>query len=138
MKTFYHVTLLENWKSIKENGLIPKIGELSKLIDETQKRIYLFPNIEDMENALYNWLGETINDLYGEDNSIWNNFKNSDNNINNTSFKEILSLFKGIDLKTIQKALTSLNKAIDVFKDFHNEEKVNNYEERPKYKYFED
>lgn len=67
MKTFYHVTLLENWKSIKENGLIPKIGELSKLIDETQKRIYLFPNIEDMENALYNWLGETINDLYGED-----------------------------------------------------------------------
>lgn len=79
-----------------------------------------------------------IYDLYGEDNSIWNNFKNSDNNINNTSFKEILSLFKGIDLKTIQKALTSLNKAIDVFKDFHNEEKVNNYEERPKYKYFED
>ena len=79
-----------------------------------------------------------IYDLYGEDNSIWNNFKNSDNNINNTSFKEIISLFKGIDLKTIQKALTSLNKAIDVFKDFHNEEKVNNYEERPKYKYFED
>ena len=79
-----------------------------------------------------------IYDLYGEDNSIWNNFTKKDNNISNTSIKDILSIFKGIDLKTIQKTLVSLNKAIDVFKDFNNKEDINNYEERPKYKYFED
>ena len=79
-----------------------------------------------------------IYDLYGEDNSIWNNFKNKDNNIGNTSLKDILSIFKGIDLKTIQKTLTSLSKAIDIFKDVNNKEEINNYEERPKYKYFED
>ena len=81
-----------------------------------------------------------IYDLYGENNSIWDNFKNKENNSNsnNPTIKDILSIFKGIDLKTIQKTLSSLNKAIDVFKDFNNKEEVSNYEERPKYKYFED
>ena len=79
-----------------------------------------------------------IYDLYGEDNSIWDNFKNKDDSTNSTTIKDILSLFKGIDLKTVQKTLTSINKAIDVFKDFNNKDDSNVYEERPKYKYFED
>ena len=84
-------------------------------------------------------------DLYGEDNSIWNNFKN--NNTNNTSsiglvsaIKEFLSLFKGIDLNTVQKTLTSLDKAIEAFKGFNGNNNTGHeaYEERPQYKYFED
>lgn len=66
MKTYYHVTLKKNLESILNNGLLPKIGELSRLCDEKEKRIYLFPSLNDMETALGNWLGIELNDLYGE------------------------------------------------------------------------
>ena len=46
---------------------------------------------------------------------------------------------KGIDLNTVQKTLNSLDKAIEAFKGFDkNSDNINNYQERPKYKYFED
>ena len=84
-------------------------------------------------------------DLYGENNSIWNSFENNNSSKETSSvgliaaIKEFLGLFKGIDLNTVQKTLTSLDKAIEAFKGFNNNENVNNnYEERPKYKYFED
>ncbi len=79
-----------------------------------------------------------IYDLYGEDDSIWNDFKsnssNNDTSILNT-LKGIVKLFKGIDLNSVQKALVSLDKAIETFKGINNNEV---YEERPKNKYFED
>lgn len=85
-----------------------------------------------------------IYDLYGENDSIWNDFKdnstssnNSETNIINT-IKGIANLVKGIDLKSVQKALTSLDKAIEAFKGFNSNEANNVYEERPKNKYFED
>ena len=65
-KTYYHVTKASNLESIMNNGLKPRIGELSKLCDECVERIYLFKSEDDMENALMNWLGENINNLYGE------------------------------------------------------------------------
>ena len=82
-----------------------------------------------------------IYDLYGEDDSIWNDFKN--NSLSNTSnigntFKEIVNLVKGIDLNSVQKALTSLDKAIEAFKGFNNNDINETYQERPKNKYFED
>lgn len=85
-----------------------------------------------------------IYDLYGEEDNIWNKFKSNDNkNNNNTSnigntFKEIVNLIKGIDLNSVQKALTSLDKAIEAFKGFNNNDNSTPYEERPKNKYFED
>lgn len=85
-----------------------------------------------------------IYDLYGEDDSIWNDFKsnttsnNSDTNIVDT-VKGIFNLIKGIDLNSVQKALTSLDKAIEAFKGFNKNDISNEiYEERPKNKYFED
>ena len=81
-----------------------------------------------------------IYDLYGEDDSIWNDFKNN-NSSNNVSigntFKEIVNLVKGIDLDSVRKTLTSLDKAIEAFKGFSNNN-TNNYEERPSNKFFED
>ena len=85
-----------------------------------------------------------IYDLYGEEDNIWNDFKDNTNSSNtNTSnigntFKEIVNLVKGIDLNSVQKALTSLDKAIEAFKGFNNTPDNNTYEERPKNKYFED
>lgn len=63
----YHVSLLRNLKSIMKVGLEPKIGERSKEIGETEKAVYLFPTIDDMNCALGQWLGDWYNDEYGED-----------------------------------------------------------------------
>lgn len=66
MQTFYHVTRKKNLESIKEEGLIPKLGLLSKCANELVERIYLFNNVEDMNNALANWFGEALEDFFGE------------------------------------------------------------------------
>lgn len=63
---YYHVTLLSNIKSIFKDGLLPKIGERSREIGEREEAVYLFPTIEDMEEALMNWLGDWYTDSYGE------------------------------------------------------------------------
>ncbi len=81
-------------------------------------------------------------DLYGESDEIWNKFKNSET-INYTGIipiiKEIYNYVKKVDLASVQKTLSSIDKAIEAFKGFNdNKENVNEYQERPKYKYFED
>ena len=86
-----------------------------------------------------------IYDLYGENNSIWNTFKKDDNNVTSSSdnvvktIKDLFGLLKGIDLKKVQNTISSIDKAIDAFKGVTDEKKdIPQYEERPKYKYFED
>ncbi len=59
---FFHVTPKQNLNSILANGLIPQIGKRSEDIGESQEAIYLFPNFEEMDNALANWLGECFID----------------------------------------------------------------------------
>ena len=97
-------------------------------------------------------------DLYGEDNNVWDSFLNDtsdkeserSSSFNNSSsnpnlvnsIKDFMKLFKGIDLNTVQKALGSIDKAIETFKGIgftdNKDGDRNTYEERPKYKYFED
>lgn len=67
IQTYYHVTLTNNLSSIFELGLIPQIGHLSKLCGEEQAKIYLFPDQDSMENAILSWMGENIDDEFGED-----------------------------------------------------------------------
>lgn len=67
MQTYYHVTTNENWTFIQHTGLIPQIGYLSALFGEPIPRIYLFKTKNDMETALSSWLGEELNERYGED-----------------------------------------------------------------------
>ena len=57
-RRYFHVTLFENLQSIRDNGLIPRIGYFSRLAEETTASVYLFSNFDNMQNALYNWLGE--------------------------------------------------------------------------------
>ena len=81
-------------------------------------------------------------DLYGENDTIWNDFKElkSDNNPNIVdTIKNLIDLFKGIDLATIQKGLSSIDKVIEVLKGFSsNDSKDNNNFDDNKYKFFED
>lgn len=66
MKKYYHVTLKDNLESIMNYGLVPMLGKLSQMCDEHLHRIYLFNNMNDMEIALQSWLGEAINEEFGE------------------------------------------------------------------------
>lgn len=63
-RTFYHVTLYDNVKSILTQGLIPKSGTRSEVMGD--HGIFMFPSIDDMNNALMNWLGEEYEEKYGE------------------------------------------------------------------------
>lgn len=67
MQYAYHVTLSDKLDSIKSEGLIPAIGELSSWTGEIVPRVYLFPNVEALDHALMNWLGDAIIDHYGEE-----------------------------------------------------------------------
>lgn len=62
----YHVTQERNLKSIMKKGLVPKVpkdfGD-----DGDYKGVYLFKTKDDMDNAMYNWMGERIEE-WEEDN----------------------------------------------------------------------
>lgn len=116
-----------------------------------------------------------VYDLYGEKSTVWDKYKkldadtnlridvtsNKDNTASSTTniadsgntggagLKDLLGLLKGIDLNTVQKGLSGLDKAIEAFKDFvpsgagkATAEAASNmrsdYEPRPSYRYFED
>lgn len=64
---FYHVTRQADVPVITVEGLKPRIGPLSQLIDEPHARIYLFDSSESVEDALASWFGEALDEVYGED-----------------------------------------------------------------------
>ena len=56
----YHVTEKDSLDSILEEGLVPRTGPRSELLGEKRDSVFLFTSFENMENALYNWLGEVF------------------------------------------------------------------------------
>lgn len=60
--TAYHVTEKKNLKSILANGLKPSIGPRSKDLGEAKEAVYFFTSLDDVANALMNWLGEWYED----------------------------------------------------------------------------
>lgn len=57
---YYHVTTKKALDKIKKEGLQPQIGQRSQKIGEVFPAIYLFTTRDDMEDAIYNWLGEEL------------------------------------------------------------------------------
>lgn len=47
----YHITPYKNLQSITENGLIPQIGERSKIAGETTSGVFLFRTLSDAYDA---------------------------------------------------------------------------------------
>lgn len=63
----YHITELSSFMDgIREQGLVPQIGERAKLIGETETRTHLFASLEDVETGLTTWMA----DAFDEDSSI--------------------------------------------------------------------
>lgn len=58
---FYHVTRTDAISSIMKDGLIPSIGERSVKLNE-KPSIFLFKSVDDVENAMMNWLGDEFGD----------------------------------------------------------------------------
>lgn len=61
-RVFYHVTPARNVKSIQKKGLVPAIGDRSSELGETEKAIYLFADLTDVEDAVMNWLGDAFDE----------------------------------------------------------------------------
>ena len=112
--------------------------EFKEFVKRNRKLISLVEKGETTWQKLYE-----LYDLYGEKDEIWNKYlsNNSESNNLNYNIKDIINLIKKIDLNTVQKGLSSLDKAIDAFKDIIPSSKltnINTYESSPTYKYYED
>lgn len=85
-------------------------------------------------------------EIYGEDGSIWNNYFQGNTELlstlnNQASFKDIINIVKNIDLDSVQKGVTNLQKTIGLLQDMglgKNKSTLDTYEPRPLYQYFED
>ncbi len=76
-------------------------------------------------------------EIYGEQNQVWNNIL--DNKIvDTTSFKEVFNTLKNLDMDSVQKGITNLQKTISILQDIGLPKKESTYEPRPIYKRFED
>ena len=90
-----------------------------------------------------------IHDIYGEDNSVWNEYltttsSTSSNNTNrSTSYhlEDIIKMAKNIDVNKVQDSLTSLQKTLSLFGEILGSKEVSKtstYNPRPLYRKFED
>ena len=58
----YHVTPTKNLRSIMKNGLRPQIGDRSVKLHGEENGIFLFPTLDDVEDAVSNWLGDEFDE----------------------------------------------------------------------------
>lgn len=58
----YHITPSQNTAAIIQYGLVPQVGARSQDLGESRAAIYLFETIEDAEDALGGWLGESFDE----------------------------------------------------------------------------
>ena len=86
-------------------------------------------------------------EIYGENSSIWNDYFSS--NVTNretelselsTNFKDLLNHVKNIDLDSVQKGITNIQKALGVLQDIGIGKSASaaTYEPRPLYQHFDD
>lgn len=88
-------------------------------------------------------------DLYGEDNSVWNEYLNKDTTVNSikteskksSKFSDILDMAKNLDTNKLQDGISSVQKAISLIGDMLVKDKkpdASTYNPRPIYRRFDD
>lgn len=84
-------------------------------------------------------------DLYGEDNSIWDDYrsvKKTQENVSNVVGFDFLNWIKNIDIDSFQENINSVKRVISVLQEMGVKDNSNtsstNYKPRPIYKHFED
>lgn len=94
-------------------------------------------------NATWQQLYE-IYEIYGENNNIWNNYFTQSTITENittsaTTFKEFMNTFKNLDMDSVQKGISNIQKTIGLLQDIGlNSRSNNSYEAKPIYQRFED
>lgn len=85
-------------------------------------------------------------DLYGENNTIWNKYKETSteevktktSTVGDTSLKDLFNMVKKIDLDSVKKGAEGLQKVVGLLQDLGTTKPTNNYQARPLYKHLED
>ena len=88
-------------------------------------------------------------DLYGEDNSVWNEYLNSNQDrstrvtpANEMAFKELINMVKNIDLEKVRSGIEGVQKTISLVQDLgfgnSNNRVREEYQGRPLYQHFDD
>lgn len=86
-------------------------------------------------------------EIYGENSQVWDGYFTKKETLTDratsasTSFKELFNTVKNLDLDTVQKGVTNLQKTIGLLQDIgltNTKVPTQSYEARPIYKYFED
>lgn len=85
-------------------------------------------------------------DMYGEDSSIWDEYRSSDSVSSNTkksttTLNDVINLAKNIDVDKLQSGVNSLSKAVGLFSDLFaskSSSKVDTYKPRAIYRKFDD
>ena len=88
-----------------------------------------------------------IYELYGESPSAWNKLLNNNTNSRSANtmkpeeaVKELVTMIKGIDLATVQKGITNIQKTISLVQDLGlgGSKTPASYEARPSFRHFDD
>lgn len=84
-------------------------------------------------------------EMYGEESNVWDKFftrnlASTTPVTHESSFSDLLSMIKNVDLESVQKGVNSLQKTIGLLQDIGlgSSKKEPVYEPRPLYKYFDD
>ena len=76
-------------------------------------------------------------DMYGENSSIWNDFRIDKKNT--PTISDIVNMAKKIDINKLQDGVNSLSKAVGLFSDlFTGNSEIPNYKPRAVYQRFDD
>lgn len=77
-------------------------------------------------------------DIYGESSSVWSTYINNETQ---TTIKDLFSTFKNLDMESVQRGVTNIQKTISLLQDIgltNKQQNKSQYEPRPLYQYFED
>ena len=94
-------------------------------------------------NATWQQLYE-IFEIYGENNNIWNQYFTEPTIADSiqtsaTTFKEFMNTLKNLDMDSVQKGITNIQKTIGLLQDIGlNSRNNNTYESKPIYQRFDD
>ncbi|MBO5530385.1 MAG: hypothetical protein J5970_03210 [Bacilli bacterium] len=77
--------------------------------------------------------------LYGKNNDVWKDYLNSEEVTNKKTISDIVEALKKVDVDTVQKNITTINKALALIGTLLTKDEVQDtYTPTPLYKKFED
>ena len=106
-----------------------KISEFKEFVKENPNLVNYVKKDEMTWQKFYE-----IYDIYGPDNSIWDNYKLE----KTVGFTDLISWIKNIDLDSIKENVDNIQRVIGVLQDLGGKSSVSEYKPRPIYKHFED